>query len=58
MARGRTIGGRRYRQVDGTTIPGLIWKEAMTEAVRGTQEVRFTPPDTGRFGGCRDACPN
>ncbi|GIH63318.1 hypothetical protein Msi02_41350 [Microbispora siamensis] len=53
-----TIGGRRYSRVDGTSVPGLIWKKAMTEAVRGTPETAFTPPDTGRFGGCRDACPN
>ena len=53
-----TIGGRHYATVGGTSIPGLIWKKAMTEAVRGTQESRFTPPDTGRFGGCHDACPN
>ncbi|MEU8172871.1 penicillin-binding transpeptidase domain-containing protein [Microbispora hainanensis] len=52
-----TIGGHRYAHVDGTSIPGLIWKETMTEAVRGTQETRFTPPDTERFGGCRDSCP-
>ncbi|GAB3151886.1 penicillin-binding protein [Microbispora hainanensis] len=52
-----TIGSRRYAQVDGTSIPGLIWKKTMTEAVRGTQETRFTPPDTERFGGCRDSCP-
>ncbi|MEN3540857.1 hypothetical protein AAH991_37490 [Microbispora sp. ZYX-F-249] len=53
-----TIGGRHYDRVGGTSIPGLIWKKAMTEAVRGTQESRFTPPDTGRFGGCHDACPH
>ncbi|MEV4457109.1 penicillin-binding transpeptidase domain-containing protein [Microbispora sp. NPDC049633] len=53
-----TIGGRHYARVGGTSIPGLIWKKAMTEAVRGTQESRFTPPDTGRFGGCHNACPN
>ncbi|MEU8275142.1 penicillin-binding transpeptidase domain-containing protein [Microbispora bryophytorum] len=52
-----TIGGRRYSRVDGTSVPGLIWKKAMTEALRGTQETRFVPPDAERFGGCRDACP-
>ncbi|MEU8056518.1 hypothetical protein [Microbispora bryophytorum] len=52
-----TIGGRRYAHVDGTSVPGLIWKKTMTEAVRGTQETRFTRPDTERFGGCRDSCP-
>ncbi|GIH93927.1 hypothetical protein ACFFMN_15750 [Planobispora siamensis] len=53
-----TIGGRHYPRVDGTSVPGLIWKEAMTEAVRGTPETGFTRPDTARFGACRDACPN
>ncbi|MEV0752528.1 hypothetical protein [Streptosporangium sp. NPDC050280] len=53
-----TIGGRHYPWVDGMSLPGLVWKEAMTEAVRGTQETGFTRPDIGRFGACRDACPN
>ncbi|WP_436761382.1 hypothetical protein [Streptosporangium sp. V21-05] len=53
-----TIGGRHYPRVDGASVPGLVWKEAMTEAVRGTQETVFTRPDAGRFGACRDACPN
>ncbi|MER6827368.1 penicillin-binding transpeptidase domain-containing protein [Streptosporangium sp. NPDC000563] len=53
-----TIGGRHYPQVDGMSLPSLVWKEAMTEAVRGTQETGFTRPDAGRFGACRDACPN
>ncbi|MGI5160994.1 hypothetical protein [Microbispora sp. CA-102843] len=52
-----SIGGRRYSHVDGTSVPGLIWKKAMTEALRGTQETRFVPPDAERFGHCRDACP-
>lgn len=52
------IGGRHYPRVEGTSIPGLVWKEAMTEAVQGTQETGFTRPDTGRFGACRDACPD
>ncbi|MFC7650026.1 hypothetical protein ACFQX6_64095 [Streptosporangium lutulentum] len=38
-----TIGGRHYPQVDGTSVPGLVWKEAMAEAVRGT-------PETGLSG--------
>ncbi|MEU8193970.1 hypothetical protein AB0C10_09340 [Microbispora amethystogenes] len=53
-----TLGGHHYRQVDGTSVPGLIWKQAMTEATRGTRETRFTRPDMRRFGGCHDACPN
>ncbi|MBE3008897.1 hypothetical protein IL992_06805 [Microbispora sp. NEAU-D428] len=53
-----TIGGRRYAHVDGTSVPGLIWKKAMTEALRGTPETRFVRPEAERFGGCRDACPN
>lgn len=53
-----TIGGRHYPQVDGTSVPGLVWKEAMAEAALGTQETGFVRPDAGRFGACRDACPN
>lgn len=53
-----TIGGHRHPRVDGASVPGSIWKETMTEAVRGTRETGFVRPDTGRFGGCRDACPN
>ncbi|WP_433540940.1 hypothetical protein ACQP10_04485 [Streptosporangium sandarakinum] len=53
-----TIGGHHYPRVDGASVPGSIWKETMTEAARGTRETRFTRPDIGRFGGCRDACPN
>ncbi|MEV7803974.1 penicillin-binding transpeptidase domain-containing protein [Microbispora sp. NPDC088329] len=52
-----TIGGRHYAHMDGTSIPGLIWKKAMSKALRGTQETRFVRPDTERFGGCHDACP-
>jgi membrane peptidoglycan carboxypeptidase len=53
-----TIGGRRYPQVDGSSIPGPIWKASMTDALRGTPESAFTPPDEKRFGGCRLACPD
>ncbi|MGW2159437.1 hypothetical protein [Nonomuraea sp. NPDC001699] len=51
------IGGRRHDVVDGTTIPGPIWRASMTEALRGVPETRFPEPDTTRFGGCRLACP-
>ncbi|GAA3534312.1 hypothetical protein GCM10022419_012160 [Nonomuraea rosea] len=51
-----TIGGERYPNVRGTTIPGPIWKNSMTAALDGTAQTPFTKPDTGRFGGCRDAC--
>ncbi|GIH25570.1 hypothetical protein Aph01nite_38800 [Acrocarpospora phusangensis] len=53
-----TIGGRPYPQVDGASIPARIWQATMTESVQGTPETRFTPPDPGRFGSCRDACQN
>ncbi|GGL53236.1 hypothetical protein [Planomonospora parontospora] len=49
-----SLGGRRHPQVDGTSVPGLIWKEAM----RGTHETGFVRPDAVRFGACRDACPD
>ncbi|WP_188189970.1 hypothetical protein [Nonomuraea sp. SYSU D8015] len=52
-----TIGGRRYAYVEGTSIPGPIWKDSMTAGLRGLPETAFTEPDTSRFGGCRDGCP-
>ncbi|UBU16052.1 hypothetical protein [Nonomuraea gerenzanensis] len=51
-----TIGGKRYAEVEGTTIPGPVWKESMKAALEGTEGTSFTPPDTARFGGCRQAC--
>ncbi|WP_431927875.1 hypothetical protein [Nonomuraea jabiensis] len=51
-----TIGGRHYGHVEGTSIPGPIWKSSMTEALAGTPGTAFTKPDTARFGGCRDNC--
>ncbi|MET7337378.1 hypothetical protein [Nonomuraea sp. NPDC005650] len=51
-----TIGGRRYRHVEGASIPGPIWKSSMTEALAGVAETAFTKPDAARFGGCRDYC--
>ncbi|MGW4958704.1 hypothetical protein ACWEPL_15875 [Nonomuraea sp. NPDC004186] len=51
-----TIGGRRYRHVEGTSIPGPIWKSSMTEALAGSAGTAFAKPDLARFGGCRDHC--
>ncbi|MEU6784818.1 hypothetical protein ABZ912_36945 [Nonomuraea angiospora] len=51
-----TIGGRRYRHVEGTSIPGPIWKSSMTEALAGSPGTAFAKPDLARFGGCRDHC--
>lgn len=53
---GITIGGRRHAYVEGTSIPGPIWKDSMTTALNGLPETTFTRPDTRRFGGCRDSC--
>ncbi|AQZ65346.1 Multimodular transpeptidase-transglycosylase [[Actinomadura] parvosata subsp. kistnae] len=53
---GVTIGGKRYAEVEGTTIPGPIWKDSMKAALDGTEATSFTPPDTTRFGGCSRAC--
>ncbi|MDP4502078.1 hypothetical protein [Nonomuraea turcica] len=52
------LGGRRYERVEGTSIPGPIWKESMTAALSGLPGTAFTKPDTARFGGCRDRCAN
>ncbi|MEU1391067.1 MULTISPECIES: hypothetical protein [unclassified Nonomuraea] len=54
---GLTVGGRRYDTVDGTTIPGPIWRASMAEALRGAPKSHFPEPDEARFGGCRLACP-
>ncbi|MGW0202514.1 penicillin-binding transpeptidase domain-containing protein, partial [Nonomuraea sp. NPDC003201] len=51
-----TVGGRRYRHVEGTSIPGPIWKSSMTEALAGSAGTAFAKPDLARFGGCRDHC--
>ncbi|MEU4836040.1 hypothetical protein [Streptosporangium sp. NPDC023615] len=53
-----TISGRHYPGGEASSIPASIWKETMTEAVRGTPETGFTRPDAERFGACRDACPS
>ncbi|MFG6192457.1 hypothetical protein [Nonomuraea sp. JJY05] len=52
-----TIGGRRYRHVEGASVPGPIWKSSMKEALAGHPGTAFTKPDMARFGGCRDNCP-
>lgn len=51
-----TIGGRHYDRVYGTTIPGPIWVASMAQALEGTPATPFSAVDTGRFGGCRQAC--
>lgn len=44
---GIMIGGKRVTTVYGGTIPGPIWKDAMTQALAGQQELKFTPPAAG-----------
>ncbi|WP_336216250.1 transglycosylase domain-containing protein [Nonomuraea sp. LPB2021202275-12-8] len=53
---GVTIGGRYYGAVQGASLPGPIWKDTMTSALRGVAPARFTPVDTARFGGCGQDC--
>jgi membrane peptidoglycan carboxypeptidase len=53
---GVTIGGRYYGAVFGNSVPGPIWKDTMTVALRGVPPTPFHPIDTGRFGGCEVSC--
>ncbi|MFD0660044.1 penicillin-binding transpeptidase domain-containing protein [Thermocatellispora tengchongensis] len=49
--RGVEIGGRYYGSVQGATLPGPIWVESMSRALRDTEPRGFHGPDMGRFGG-------
>ncbi|MGW2159461.1 transglycosylase domain-containing protein [Nonomuraea sp. NPDC001699] len=51
-----TIGGRYFPLVAGASLPGPIWKDTMTAALKGVPATPFAPIDTGRFGGCGDDC--
>ncbi|MFI6924242.1 transglycosylase domain-containing protein [Nonomuraea spiralis] len=53
---GTTIGGRYFPYVAGASLPGPIWKDTMTAALKGVPARAFTPLDTGRFGGCDADC--
>ncbi|MBT2225374.1 transglycosylase domain-containing protein [Nonomuraea sp. NEAU-A123] len=53
---GLTIGGRSYGAVQGASLPGPIWKDTMTSALRGVAPARFTPVNLARFGGCEKDC--
>ncbi|MEU7001554.1 transglycosylase domain-containing protein [Nonomuraea sp. NPDC046570] len=53
---GVTIGGRYFGSVQGASLPGPIWKDTMTAALRGLPAERFTPVDEARFGGCDRTC--
>ncbi|WP_184585395.1 penicillin-binding protein [Lipingzhangella halophila] len=48
--RGVTLGGRSYGVVYGATIPGPIWEETMSEAVKGLPEESL-PKAPSKFGG-------
>ncbi|WP_250212955.1 transglycosylase domain-containing protein [Acrocarpospora catenulata] len=45
------IGGTHYGSVQGASLPGPIWVDSMTRALRDTEARSFTPPDMQRFGG-------
>ncbi|WP_245898888.1 transglycosylase domain-containing protein [Nonomuraea indica] len=53
---GVTIGGRYFGAVAGASLPGPIWKDTMTAALRDTPARDFTPVNTSRFGGCAASC--
>lgn len=45
---GATMGGRSYGTIFGATVPGPIWKQAMTGALAGTPRTPFqVAPDYG-----------
>nr|WP_245658989.1 transglycosylase domain-containing protein [Microtetraspora malaysiensis] len=48
---GVTIGGTYYGSVFGATIPGPIWNDTMTAALRGVKATPFEPINKSRFGG-------
>ncbi|MEV0228052.1 transglycosylase domain-containing protein [Nonomuraea sp. NPDC050786] len=53
---GVTIGGRYFGSVAGASVPGPIWKDTMTAALKGVPASDFTPVNTARFGGCSESC--
>ncbi|WP_067176914.1 transglycosylase domain-containing protein [Microtetraspora niveoalba] len=48
---GVTIGGQYYGSVQGASLPGPIWVQSMTGALRDTPPSTFARPDMARFGG-------
>ncbi|GAA3245184.1 transglycosylase domain-containing protein [Nonomuraea helvata] len=53
---GVTIGGRYFGAVAGASVPGPIWKDTMTAALKDVPASDFTPLNTARFGGCSESC--
>ncbi|MFI0416872.1 transglycosylase domain-containing protein [Spongiactinospora sp. 9N601] len=49
--RGVTIGGTHYGSVQGASLPGPIWVDSMSRALRDTSPTPFRRPDMSRFGG-------
>ncbi|MBB6343954.1 transglycosylase domain-containing protein [Nonomuraea muscovyensis] len=49
--RGVTIGGNYYGSVQGASLPGPIWVQSMSSALRDTPSRGFPGPDMSRFGG-------
>ncbi|GAA2384667.1 transglycosylase domain-containing protein [Nonomuraea africana] len=49
--RGVRIGDQWYGQVQGASLPGPIWVESMTSALRHTRPASFARPNMARFGG-------
>ncbi|MBB6174178.1 membrane peptidoglycan carboxypeptidase [Nocardiopsis mwathae] len=52
-----TIGDRSYGAVYGATIPGPIWKETMSKAVKDLPEEKFPAPP-GKFGSRSEPSPS
>lgn len=48
---GVQIGDDYYGSVQGASLPGPIWVDSMSAALRGTEAKGFPGPDMSRFGG-------
>ncbi|MGN9780201.1 transglycosylase domain-containing protein [Nonomuraea sp. ZG12] len=48
---GVQIGDQYYGSVQGASLPGPIWVDSMSDALRDTEPKGFPGPDMSRFGG-------
>ncbi|MFL6238827.1 MAG: penicillin-binding protein [Actinomycetes bacterium] len=53
-----TIGGRHYGPIYGATLPGPIWQQAMTDAMKGLPVKSFPPPNQTVSAGKPVAVPD
>jgi membrane peptidoglycan carboxypeptidase len=55
---GKTINGRWYRNVYGSTIAGPTWKRFMVRAHEGREVIGFPPPSARQLGGLNATVPS